>query len=49
MPPFRVDLPAMVNAITGMAATTPKIHSRARSPWRSLFFAITVLPFELWV
>jgi len=26
MPPFRVDLPAMVNATTGMAAITPKIH-----------------------
>jgi hypothetical protein len=26
MPPFNVDLPAMVNAISGMAATMPKVH-----------------------
>jgi hypothetical protein len=26
MPPFSVNLPAMVNVITGMAATMPKVH-----------------------
>jgi len=45
MPPFSVDLPAMVNVITGMAATMPKVHFASKITLAKLFSAITVLPF----